>query len=203
MTLTAKEAGGGGDFTLADEGTHLAICNMVVDLGLQRTTWQDEQKIKPQVYIRWELPNERIEYEKDGEQVNGPMTVGRIYTMSLGKKANLRHDLEAWRGRTFTSAELEGFDLANVAGKPCQITITHRQVGDKTYANVVSVAGWPKGMDVPTPENEVITYDSDVGAGYDLLPEWLQKKIDERVIEEPKQAEPVKVDYDDGVTIPF
>ena len=33
------------------------------------------------------------------------------YKNSLHEKAGLRKDLEAWRGRRFTDAELAGFDL--------------------------------------------------------------------------------------------
>lgn len=185
MGLTTK-ATGGTDFAIASEGTHLAICNMVVDLGLQVTSWEGETKNTPQVYIRFELPHERIDYtDAAGVAKEGPMTVGRIYTNSLGKKANLRRDLESWRGRNFTATELEGFDLTTVAGAGCQVTIVHNKKEDRTYANIASVAGWPKGMAQPQePENPVIIYDADLSPslGFDELPEWLQSKVKERIV---------------------
>lgn len=182
MGIVAKDTGGGEDLTPVPQGTHLAICNMVVDLGLQETTYMGQLRIKHQVYIRWEIPDERIEYiTPDGEKREGPRVIGKTYTLSLGEKANLRKDLEAWRGRAFTPAELEGFDLLNLLGVPCQVTITHKQKEDKTYANVTSLAGWPKGLDKPSgPENAPLKYCADDTADFDTLPEWLQKKIKEQ-----------------------
>ena len=201
MALITKETGD-SDFTIVPEGTHLAMCNMIVDLGLQRTTYQGDEKIKPQIYIRWELPSERITYKVDGQEREGPMTIGSVYTNSLGKKAYLRRDLEAWRGRAFTSEELQGFDLTTILGKPCQVTVTHRESNGKTYANVTGVAGWPKGMEPPREtENKLVSYDADLSPdlGFDDLPEWLQRKIGERVQERATQPQDDVIDD----SIPF
>ena len=67
MGLLAKEKL--SDFKLLEPGTHLAICNAVIGVGLQQTIFGSKEK----VYIRWEVPAERVQYEKDGEQVNLPM----------------------------------------------------------------------------------------------------------------------------------
>ncbi len=200
MAIMAKESGG-GDYTLVPEGTHLAVCNMVVALGLQETNYGH----KDQVYIRWELPEERIQWERDGESREGPMTIHQFYTVSLSDKANLRRDLQSWRGKAFTKEELDGFDVGNVLGSCCQITVTHNVTPTKTYANVSGVAGWPKGMPKPKAENELLLYDDDNNT-YDLLPEWLQKKVDtqlpshEDVTREPGSGE-TEIDLDDE--IPF
>jgi len=151
---------------------------MVVDLGMQKTEWKGVESLKHQVYIRWETPQERIEYEKDGEPVEGPLCIGKTYTVSLGDKANLRKDLEGWRGRAFTADELNGFDLFNVLGVACQVTVTHRQAQNgKTYANVTGVTGIPKGMEHPKAENPLIKYTSDEADQFDALPKWLQEKV--------------------------
>ncbi len=177
MGLMAKDTGG-SDFTLTPQGTHIAICNMVVDLGHQKTTYQGQSTVKRQCYVRWELPNERVEYQKDGANVNGPMSIGKTYTLSLSEKANLRKDLESWRGKQFTPQELDGFDLFNLLGVPCQVTVTHDTKGDKTYANVKSVAGLPKGMPKPNAaENDLLKYCDDEQQDFSKLPEWLRKKI--------------------------
>lgn len=175
----AKDTGGGGDFTPVPEGTHMAICNMVIDLGLQETTYMGAPSIKHQCFIRWELPHERLEWQdQDGKMQEGPMVIGKTYTVSLNEKANLRKDLEAWRGRAFTSDELDGFDLFKLLGVGCQVTVTHRQKENKTYANVNSVAGWPKGM--PSPGNVecgVLKYSAEEPGDFDKLPEWARTKI--------------------------
>lgn len=153
---------------------------MVVDQGVQQGG-----KFKPQrkVYLRWELPNERTTWkDRDGQEHSGPMIIGKQYTLSLSEKANLRADLESWRGRSFTEQELKGFDVVNVLGKPCMIGVTHNTSGTKTYANVSAVMGLPKGTTVPPPHNKPVSYTPDEHNQqvYDSLPEWLRESIDSR-----------------------
>lgn len=197
MSLIAKD-NGGGDFTPTPQGTHLAVCNMVVDLGNQESTYQGQTSVKHQCFIRWELPQERIEFEQDGEKKEGPMVIGKRYTLSLNEKATLRKDLEAWRGKSFTPEELEGFDLFKLLGVACQVTVTHREKDGKTYANVTGVAGWPKGMDRPQPEIPVLKYSEDEPGQYSELPEWLQKVIGEQKPNDHMVNHPEDPGYDDS-----
>ena len=182
MPLMAKDTGG-GDFAPVPEGTHLAICNMVVDLGLQESTYMGDTKIQHKCWVRWELPYERISWQDgDGEAKEGPMSIGKTYTLSLSEKANLRKDLEAWRGKAFTPAELDGFDLFNLLGVGCQVVVVHREKDGKTYANVNGIAGWPKGTPKPqTTENKVLRYSEDEQNDYDELPDWIKEKIQKQV----------------------
>lgn len=201
MGLKVKENGGGGDFKKVPAGTHSAVCNMVVDLGRQVTTYQGQKSLKDQVYIRWEVPNERIEYEVDGEKKEGPMSIGKVYTASLNEKSNLRKDLQGWRNKTFTPDELNGFDIENVLGKCCQIAVAHREAKGNTYANVTSVVGWPQGVATIAPENEPFYYGADNPLHYDKLPKWLKEKIEQQVAVEDKPAPTPATDFDDK--IPF
>jgi len=168
---------GGGDFKKLDPGTHAAVCNMVVLLDQQRTEWQGQEKIVDQVYIRWEVPSERVEYEVDGVKKEGPMTIGKTYTSSLSERANLRKDLTNWRGREFTDEELQGFDIEGILGKPCQISVTHRESNGKTYQNVTAVVAWPKGIAAIQAENELIYFDAEQPKSLEKLPKWLRDKI--------------------------
>ena len=96
---------GGGDFKNLSAGSHLAFCILIADIGLQpRRNYPDDPK--HQVYFRFETPNERTEYEKDGRKVEGPMTIGTTYTASMSTKANLRKHLESWRGRPFSAGKV-------------------------------------------------------------------------------------------------
>lgn len=184
MAIIASDTGGGRDFEPIEEGGHAAVCDMMVDLGMQ-----DGGKWGPkhQVYIRFQVPDHRIEFEKDGEEVNLPGVVGVTYTLSLSEKANLRPALESWRGKKFTAEELRAFDITKVAGKPAYLNILHeeKQKAGKmvTYANIASIMPLPKGMEVPQVEgdNGVIIYDDDHLDNYDKLPKWLQEKIDGQV----------------------
>lgn len=186
MAIIATNTGGGGDFKPVPPGNHRGVCSMVVDLGNQRVQSQMYgEKIKPQVYVAWELPDETITWtDKDGVERTGPMRIGKTYTVSLHENANLRADLESWRGKQFSDVELDGFDISKLAGAGALINVAHKQGGNgKTYANVVAVTPLPKGMEKPTAANGVIVYDSDSITAFDHLPEWLQKKIQEQVVQ--------------------
>ncbi len=175
MALMAKDTGG-GSFELTPAGNHIGVCYMVCDLGDQESTYQGESKILRKVRVSWELPGEHM---ADGR----PFSVSKIYTLSLSEKANLRKDLESWRGRAFTDEELEGFDLFNVLGKACMINIIHEASNNKTYANVASVASLPKGVTAPQATNAQVAFsleDANAREVYAALPEWLQGKINAR-----------------------
>jgi hypothetical protein len=69
------------------------------------------------------------------------------YTLSLNEKATLRKHLEAWRGKLFTPAELEGFDLENLLGANCQLQVIHNLSDQgRTFANIQAIVPLGKGM---------------------------------------------------------
>jgi hypothetical protein len=156
---------------------------MVVDLGDQETNYQGAITVKHQCFIRWELPHERLDWQdKDGSTKSGPMSIGKTYTVSLSEKANLRKDLESWRGKVFTPEELKGFDLFKLLGVGCQVTVVHVDKEGKTYANVKGLAGWPKGMPKPgITEVGLMQYSPDEPKQYDMLPQWVKDKLAKRV----------------------
>lgn len=141
----------GGSFTPAPVGTHVARCIKLIDLGTQHGEYMGEPTRRNQVLVTWELPEESITV--DGKDV--PQTTSKFYTNSLGEKANLRRDLEGWRGRTFSEAELDRFDLEAVLGKPCLLTIVGAENG-KT--KVASVSGLARGMECPPQVNKSFSF---------------------------------------------
>lgn len=179
MATYASDTGGGKDFDPVPEGSHLAICDMFVDLGMQPTNFGD----KPKIYLRWQIPSLRVEYEKDGEKFNNPMAIGGKYTLSLNEKANLRPMLESWRGRAFTADELKKFDVTTILGKPCLITVSHKpKDGGGVYANVGAVVKLPAGVPAPVLEGEAILYDADNLASFEKLRPWLQEAVKAQVL---------------------
>lgn len=175
MGKTLTSTGSDREFKILDEGTYVAICTAQVAIGMQETHFGEKDQLK----TRFEVPTERVTYEKDGEQIEGPMVVWKTYTASLNEKANLRKDLESWRGRKFTDAELEGWDISATLGKPCMITIVHSESGGKTYANVATVTGIPKGTTVPQHEGELLDFNNESYSDdeFNALPGWLQDKV--------------------------
>ena len=174
MSLTVNAGNsGGGDFEQCPAGSFAARCYQIIDLGHQTFEWKGEAKVAPKVRITWEL-NEMMQ---DGR----PFSISKEYTASIGEKANLRKDLEAWRGRPFSSEELRNFSLENVLGAPCLLGVVHKpsKDGSKVYANVGSVMALPKGMAAPELVNlavkfDIGTFDQKV---FDSLSSYVQKKI--------------------------
>lgn len=189
MPIYASDSGGGEDFKLVSAGLHPAVCDMLVDLGLQEQKSQMYgDSVKHQVYVRWQIPGERLEYEKDGKTIEGPMTIGTFYTLSLSEKANLRKVLQGWRGREFTKSELDKFDISGVLGKPCTLTILHKTGNDgKVRAKVEGVAPPMANLPPAQIEGEAVLYDGgeEQSPVWDRLRPWMQEKIKARV--EPRQ----------------
>lgn len=178
------------DFAICPAGNHIAICNAVVDLGMQPGSAQYPDP-KRQVYVRFELPTEQITYTKDGQEITGPMSIGKTFTASMSEKANLRKFIESWFGKKFPNdAAAADFDCAALLGRKCLLNVTHNEKGDKTYANISAATPIPKGMSAEYAQhNASLFFDLEHpdDAAYQRLPEWLQKKISER-IEDDKPA---------------
>jgi hypothetical protein len=142
---------GSSSFKPAPAGSHVARAIAVVDIGTHHDEYQGKPNVRNQVIVRWELPNELEEF--DG--VKKPLIVSKFYTNSLNPKANLRHDLEAWRTKNFTTEELMKFDLMSILGKACTVSIVHTESGK---AKVVSVSALPKGTSCPKQFNPSLAF---------------------------------------------
>ena len=151
MSLLAKEPE--NERILISEGVHLAVCIGVWDLGTQHNKIFDKEV--HQILIMWEIPDERITVDNK----DLPLAISKRYTLSLNEKANLRKDLEAWRGKAFPAETLkEGFDLKKILGKTCQIQIIHNENNGKTYANIAGIMALPKGTKSLESENPLKFY---------------------------------------------
>ena len=156
MAIVAKSTGNSKPIPA---GLHHAICTAVYDLGTQ---WNERyQKGDRKVLIQWELPGVRIEIDKDGEKLDLPRATSRKFTLSLHEKSHLRPFLEGWRGKTFTGKELLGFDILSVLGVNCLLQIIHKEVEDKTYANVTSALPLQQGTEKKTAENPLRSFSVD------------------------------------------
>ena len=167
MAFIAKDSGG-GDFKKVPPGAYIGRCYSLIDLGTQLTSGQYGEKMQHKIRIGWELFGDDEEgnpltVEVDGKQM--PMTISKSYTVSLHEKAGLRKDLAAWRGRDFTDEEAKAFDITKLLGKPCMINIIHKPGKSdptKTYQEISSITGIPKGMTIPEQINKtvVLSYDN-------------------------------------------
>lgn len=151
MAIIAKEAS--EKFIPCPSGTQAAVCVDVVDLGMiENTKFPNEDgtpKLQHKIDVVWES-SERME---DGR----PFLANKRYTLSLGEKASLRHDLESWRGKPFTDAERKGFDVEKLIGAGAILNVIHK-TGSKggTFANVATVSPLLKGMAKPEPSGSYV-----------------------------------------------
>jgi hypothetical protein len=185
-------ASGGGNFPERkplEAGAYAAVCDMVVDLGVQASPG-GQFAPKRTVVLRFQIPEIRVEITKDGETKSLPAVISRTVGLSLNEKSTLYGLLTSWRGKAFTADELKKFDLGKVAGKPAFINVTHSVKGDRTYANLTSIMPLPKAMPAPALEGEALVYSTDTPDDkiFDKLPAWIQDKIANRIIDAPKVA---------------
>ncbi len=166
---------------LPESGTTQAVCCAVWDLGLQKTTFNGESKTQHKIIIAWEII-EKIN-APESEYNGKPYMLNRKYTLSLGEKANLRKDLESWRGKPFTADEIKnGFDLDKLYGVNCYIGIKHepdRNDPSKVYANVTAILPLPKGAQKITP----------LRARDEQPPKWVLEKI-AQAVPDPNETDP-------------
>jgi len=199
MSFTATDK---SDYKPIPEGIHRAVCSALIDLGYQEAFG----RIKPQLLMRFEFPDCRVNREMDGQQVSEPMIKWQFYTNSLNKKANLRRDLEGWRDRGFTKEELVGFDVGNIVGHACQISIIHDHSGDQVKDKIRTIGKFMGDDPKPQPELTIIRYSKEEGEieQWNLLPDWIQEKITqaaEEDITQPPAASDATPFVDDD--IPF
>jgi hypothetical protein len=150
------ESTGNKEFKMVPSGTHLARCYRIVDVGTQPTEWQGQQKLLRKIMIGWEIHGE----EEDGTPLlteeGEPLAMFKNYTFSWSENANLRKDLQNWRGTPWTDAEADRFDLKNILGQWCMLNVIHAEgKNNKMYANVAGITpvpgiikkgGLPKGV---------------------------------------------------------
>lgn len=174
MALTAKDKVG-GDFIPIPEDLHLAVCYGIWDIGTQFDETYGKSIHK--VVIIWELPGCRGEFERDGKKVDLPRAISKRYRLSLHEKADLRKNLESWRGKGFTDEELKGFDLKKLLGAPCQLTVKHKKKGEKVFANVTAIVKAPAGTKL-TPENPLVFFSFEDGGEVPKgTPQWVMDLI--------------------------
>ena len=163
-------------FPLPDEGTVQAVCAGVWDLGFQMTPFSE--KPKHQVVIAWELDQMIDAPESDYHGM--PYMLSKTYTLSLYENANLRHDLESWRGRAFDEDQVKnGFDVEQLYGINCLVGVVHVTKNNRTFANITSILPAMKNVDKLNP----------VRKQDEEPPKWVKEKQALAVAEMPDGAD--------------
>ena len=188
----------GKDFVIHPAGVFAARCTRIIDLGTQTGEWEGKEKKTHKIVFAFE--SAELMGDDQGEFAGKPFLITTRYTASLGTKANMRKDLESWRGRKFTPAEIEAFDLHNILGKACMVNMVHSDPtkDGKVYSNISAIMPLPAGMTAPKAVGELMfftlsDFDQDI---YDKLGDYYKKAIAEsdeyKALFSPKPAPPSK-----------
>jgi len=162
MPIIAKA--GGGSFAPAPAGTHSAVCCDVVDLGVLEVNYAGKTKRQHKITVIWQIGERR-----DDDKL---FLLRKRYTLSLHEKASLRKDLESWRGRSFTPAELEGFDIETLLGVPCLLSVIHQAKDGDIFANISAIMRLPKGMEALKVVDYVRVCDREPTQAEPTQPQW-------------------------------
>ena len=207
----------GGNFERCPPGMHLARCYRIVDLGTQKSEYMGEVKYLHKIMLGWEIHG-ADENGKALKMMDGrPFAIFKNYTLAWSEKANLRIDLQAWRGKAFTQEEMRKFDLQNILGAWCMLNIIERQgQNGNTYSNVSSVTPVPSvikqsGLPQVINKNEMFNLQKPDMAIFETFSENLKTKITsspeweklQGKISTPEPTAPPSSQLDPDEDIPF
>lgn len=188
MGFIATDTGGNGNFKTVPAGVFIGRCFELIDLGTQTNeTGQYAGNSAHKIKIGFELFGDDEEgnpltIEVDGKEM--PLTITKDYTVSLHEKANLRKELEAWRGKAFTEEEAKGFDVSKLIGAYAMINVTHKTNSQgKVRANISGLSPLPSALKsskpIPVHANRIFDLDNpdmEMFAGfYEYLQETIKK----------------------------
>lgn len=193
-------------------GSHLARCYRIIDLGTQESSYLGVKKSQHKAMFQFEVHSEDDNGKPLVTDKGEPMTISKNYSVFLGKNTALRTDLESWRGRPFTEDEINGFNLNNVLGHWCLLTVVQTTGNDgREYANISAISPVPKAMkaSLPEPFNEIKLFsikDPDMEFFESLSPKLKEKIANSpewKARNEPKHAPQPSSNFDDDNSIPF
>lgn len=180
----------GGDFERCPPGIHLARCYRIIDLGTQKSEYMGQTKYLHKVMLGWEIHGTYDDGTPIKMQDGRPFAIFKNYTLSWSEKANLRLDLQSWRGKPFSQEEMRKFDLKKVLGHYCMLNIIERpgKNDNKIYTNVDGVTpvpsiykqnGLPQAVNkdelfnISEPDMEMFnTFSDNLKAKISNSPEW-------------------------------
>jgi hypothetical protein len=189
MSFIIENTAPSGDFKQVPAGLHLARCYRIVDIGTQRTEYDGVEKLQRRVSLFWELHGKDDNGESLVTERGEPLGIFKNYTQSWHEKASLRIDLQSWRNKPFTESEMKKFDISNILGSWCMVTVIQRPgKNGKMYSNVggispvpsiIKQAGLPDGVnplkefDLKNPDYELFdTFGKGLKERIEASPEW-------------------------------
>jgi hypothetical protein len=174
----------GESFERCPAGMHLGRCYRIIDLGTQKSEFKGEIKFQHKIMLGWEIHGAKDDGSKLLMADGRPFAIFKNYTLSWSEKANLRLDLQSWRGKAFTQEEMRRFDLSTVMGAWCMLNVIDKpsKTGNRVYSNVdgitpvptlIKQAGYPQAVN----KNEMFNLTDPDWAMFENFSDNLKKKI--------------------------
>ena len=177
-------------------GTHVATLYSIVNLGTSSFEFKGEMKTSTKIRLTFELPGEMREFGED--KVMKPMAISREFGFSMGKKSHLRPFVEGMLGVALHDEEAYAFDIEDLLGRSCLLSVSHTEKDGNVYSNINSASPLMKGMASPTGINATSLIDVNTATPEQIeaLPGFLRDKI--KASEEWKARQSVS-DMDAGI----
>lgn len=188
----ATKGSGGPRAPQVKEGTHIALINAVVDLGVQPGSAKYPNP-KRKVYVGFEFPNIQVEYKDDkGNVEKSTARLGSWMALSMNEKATFRKFCASATGKTFANdQQAADFDVKTLLGLPVMAPVTHKVVGQDTYSNVGMPLPLMEGIELKAGLSKpALYYDTDAHdqLAFDALPDFLKERINGRVLPSSGQS---------------
>lgn len=175
MAINATKKGG-NDIPQLESGAYPARIFSVIHVG---TVVGYQGQLQNKARITFELPTETYVFKE--EKGAEPRVISAEYTLSFHERASLRKVMDACLDLKLDDEGLIEFDITNLIGKTCLITLKTKQKsnGDGNFTYVDSATKLPKGMEVSPQYNatQILDYDNWNQEMFDKLPTFLQDKI--------------------------
>jgi len=174
------------DYPVVSSGTHVATVYKFMNLGTRFQEYQGVLKEYPDTLITLTFETDE-EHEftyknEDGteDKVMKPLVISKEFTLSMGVKSNLRPFVEGIIGTKLTDEEAGAFDLEDLLGRACLITVVHKtSAKGSVYANITGASPLMKNMQAPVLVNQTVIFDVNTATKeeIDALPKFLQDKV--------------------------
>lgn len=180
-----KGGEGTGEFEICPAGNYPATIVALIDVGTH-----EQENDKGELYDSRKLVIVVETTEKTSKGSN--FFFSKMFTWSMRDNSNWYKLVCSLTGRKF--ADGERFDPRQVLGSPCMAMITNskgtnKKGEDRTYANLDSIAQFPKGFPPPVERRPLISWSVKEGTsmpGFGWVPPIYGKSV-EKLVNESKE----------------
>lgn len=164
--------------TLVPAGTHIARVVGLIHIGTVKENYLGEEKLQSKIRLTFEFPEETHVF-REGEDAK-PLVQSQEYTLSMGKKSNLRPIVEGIIGVSLTDEEAKSFNFEILLGMACLVSIKHATTAKGVeYAKISSTSKLMKGQAAKEAYNalQILTYEKWDEVVFNSLPIFIKEKM--------------------------